>query len=129
MENKIEFILKIFNIPGKNTTQTYLNDIKIRLEKLSLKYKLEIISDNNDKLMGGALITFPYNYFENILNTVFKNEKIIEYNNIEETQYIFEDNISNIILIIYNVGNNYGNIGGLKQFEYWLAKQEINIQL
>jgi len=125
MENKIEFILKICNIPGKNIVQNYLNDVKIRLEKLSLNYKLQMLSDNNiDIFSGGAEITFPYNYFEKIFNTTVKDENIVEPSNLEENQPNFNNNIINIIFTIYNVGNNYGNIGGLKQFEYWLSNQE-----
>jgi len=125
MENKIEFILKICNIPGKNIAQNYLNDIKIRLDKLSLNYKLQMLTDNNsDSFSGGAEMTFPYNYFEKIFNATFKDENNIEPSNLEENQPNFSNDIINIIFTIYNVGNNYGNIGGLKQFEYWLSNKE-----
>jgi hypothetical protein len=84
-----------------------------------------MLTDNNsDSFSGGAEMTFPYNYFEKIFNATFKDENNIEPSNLEENQPNFSNDIINIIFTIYNVGNNYGNIGGLKQFEYWLSNKE-----
>jgi len=71
----IEFYLNILEISGKNITDTYVNDIRRHLDEKQLKYKFEIITDENfydtDKhTMYGGKTTFPYNYFKRAFDSI-----------------------------------------------------------
>ena len=84
--DNIEFYLNILEISGKNITDTYVNDIRRHLDEKQLKYKFEIITDENfydtDKhTMYGGKTTFPYNYFKRAFDSIqlpkTKNTKTI----------------------------------------------------
>ena len=73
--DNIEFYLNILEISGKNITDTYVNDIRRHLDEKQLKYKFEIITDENfydtDKhTMYGGKTTFPYNYFKRAFDSI-----------------------------------------------------------
>ena len=75
ISGNIEFYLNILEISGKNITDTYVNDIRRHLDEKQLKYKFEIITDENfydtDKhTMYGGKTTFPYNYFKRAFDSI-----------------------------------------------------------
>ena len=81
--NECRFILNILEISGKNIVNTYINNVKQRIEDHNLKYKIDIITDeqfytlSREQIMyGGSNSTFPYKHFESAFNKItntFKN--------------------------------------------------------
>ena len=81
------YLLKILEIPGKSVTQKYLAVLKDKLDKHDLKYSFNIVVDENqahsiqpinEQSGGGSGSTFPYNVFENTLDSIFmkRNEQL-----------------------------------------------------
>ena len=75
--NECRFILNILEISGKNIVNTYINDVKQRIEDHNLKYKIDIITDeqfytlSREQIMyGGSNSTFPYKHFESAFNKI-----------------------------------------------------------
>ena len=42
-ENSVNFYLNILEISGKQITNTYVNDLRVYMDKKGLKYKFEIV--------------------------------------------------------------------------------------
>lgn len=114
--DNIEFYLNILEISGKNITDTYVNDIRRHLDEKQLKYKFEIITDENfydtDKhTMYGGKTTFPYNYFKRAFDNIqlpkTKNTKTInQYDKVldKDTNNETPDNI-----VVENTDDNIKN--------------------
>jgi len=75
--NECRFILNILEISGKDIVNTYINDVKQRIEDYNLKYKIDIITDeqfytlSREQIMyGGSNSTFPYKHFESAFNKI-----------------------------------------------------------
>ena len=75
--NECRFILNILEISGKDIVNTYINDVKQRIEDHNLKYKIDIITDeqfytlSREQIMyGGSNSTFPYKHFESAFNKI-----------------------------------------------------------
>ena len=79
--NSQTYLLKILEIPGKSVTQQYIAVMKDKLDKLGLKYSINIVVDENlarkmpqinGQSGGGDGTTFPYNIFEGALDTILR---------------------------------------------------------
>lgn len=72
-QNNLTFYLNILEVPGKAIVNTYVNDIHLHLDKRGLKHTVDIITDEdfyvNNTITGGKN-TFPYNHFEEALNSM-----------------------------------------------------------
>jgi hypothetical protein len=78
MDNKIEFILRIFEVPGKHIAESYINEISEQMDRLELKYDFQIITETEefDNIMnGGSDSTYPYKQFEKVFDSVSSNFK------------------------------------------------------
>jgi len=78
-----QFILNILEISGKNIVNTYINDVKRRLEINNLKYKIEMITDDDfynlsqeQIIYGGGNTTFPYKHFESAFDKITNTFKM-----------------------------------------------------
>jgi len=74
-KNIIRFYLNILEVSGKQITNTYVNDLRVYMDKKGLKYKFEIITDEDFYIadrptMTGGKTTFPYSHFESAFNRV-----------------------------------------------------------
>jgi hypothetical protein len=103
-EKGINFYLNILEISGKQITNTYVNDLRIYMDKKGLKYKFEIVTDEefyiaDRRLMRGGNTTFPYRHFENTFNTI---GNMISFNS--------STNISSSASDLNIETKNYGNI-------------------
>lgn len=75
-----KYLLKILEIPGKSVTQKYIDVIKDKLDKLDLKYSLDIVLDENllhnvtntNGVQSGGASTFPYSSFESIIDNLIR---------------------------------------------------------
>jgi len=93
---KIEFVLNIQEVPGKNITENYLKDLTNRLnsivkQKPYIQYNFKIITESNFeyvKMMGGDgdanASTFPYNVFEGIFDRILR-KKTSDSSNVNST--------------------------------------------
>lgn len=72
-QNNLTFYLNILEVSGKAIVNTYVNDIHLHLDKRGLKHTVDIITDEdfyiNNTITGGKS-TFPYNHFEEALNSM-----------------------------------------------------------
>ena len=130
MSNKSEFVLKIYNIPGKNIVDEYITKTKKKLDDLSLNYKIQSITEKDNKFeydfkptnnASNNYNTFPFNYFEKFFYN--KNPKP-DSENLIKNEILINDsnNVNNVIITIFD--NEFdSSIGGLKQLEYWLRKR------
>ena len=81
--NSQTYLLKILEIPGKSVTQQYIAVMKDKLDKLGLKYSINIVVDENlvrnmpqinGQSGGGEGSTFPFNVFEGALDKILRRQ-------------------------------------------------------
>ena len=78
-----KYLLKILEIPGKSVTQKYIDLIKDNLDRLDLKYSLDIVLDENlihtinstNSVQSGGASTFPYSSFESVIDNLIRKEE------------------------------------------------------
>ena len=78
-----KYLLKILEIPGKSVTQKYIDIIKDNLDRLNLKYSLDIVLDENlihtinstNSVQSGGASTFPYSSFESVIDNLIRKEE------------------------------------------------------
>jgi hypothetical protein len=187
--NEIEFVFKIYDIANSHVSETYVTDISKRMDQLSLTYKFQLISEDDDELrmIGGSDSTYPYQYFESTFDklsgrfrgvvqapsttpksvsnnnrktlfdrlfSAFSNyglgenkmdgaeqetgllpkitpvdlEKAVAYETTKEGEpFVLPTTytgVSIIHLTVYDNSSVNGYVGGIKQFDSWLARKE-----
>lgn len=72
MTDKIEFVFRIYEIANKHIAETYVNDASNKMDQLSIKYKFQLINeeDGNKIMFGGSDSTYPYNLFESVFDGI-----------------------------------------------------------
>jgi hypothetical protein len=73
MPNNLEFVLKLYEVSGKNIVRTYIDDISKRLDLLAIKYEFRVINEDdshylNRNMFGGSDSTQPYNFLESFFD-------------------------------------------------------------
>ena len=74
-ENSIQFYLNILEISGKQVTNTYVKNLQKYMNDKGLKYKFEIVADEDffirhKHTTRGGNSTFPYKHFESAFDNV-----------------------------------------------------------
>lgn len=74
-ENSIKFYLNILEISGKQVVNTYVNNLQKYMDDKRIKYKFEIITDEDffvkhKHTTRGGNSTFPYKHFESAFDNV-----------------------------------------------------------
>lgn len=106
-KNILSFYLNVLEVSGKQITNTYVNDLRIYMDKKGLKYKFEIITDEDFYIadrpaMTGGKTTFPYSHFENAFNRV---GNMLSFDNANSSS-----NRSDTVLDLNIETKNYGDI-------------------
>lgn len=72
MTDKVEFVFRIYEIANKHIAETYVNDASNKMDQLSIKYKFQLINeeDGNKIMFGGSDSTYPYNLFESVFDGI-----------------------------------------------------------
>lgn len=96
-ENSIKFYLNILEISGKQVTNTYVNNLQKYMNDKGLKYKFEIIADEDffvkhKHTTRGGNSTFPYKHFESAFDNV---KNLISFNNNEPSNVYNQANAAN----------------------------------
>lgn len=101
-ENSIQFYLNILEISGKQVTNTYVNNLQKYMNDKGLKYKFEIVVDEDffirhKHTTRGGNSTFPYKHFESAFDNVknmisfdnsIKSDGITQTENIKPTEIV-----------------------------------------
>jgi len=106
-ENSVNFYLNILEISGKQITNTYVNDLRVYMDKKGLKYKFEIVTDedfyvSDKRTMRGGGTTFPYSHFENAFNGI---GNMLSFNNTELPSSSISSSVSDLDIETKNYGN------------------------
>lgn len=95
-DNSIQFYLNILEISGKQVTNTYVNNLQKYMNDKGLKYKFEIVADEDffirhKHTTRGGNSTFPYKHFESAFDNV---KNMISFDNYSKSDEITqtEDN-------------------------------------
>lgn len=72
MTDKVEFVFRIYEIANKHIAETYVNNASNKMDQLSIKYKFQLINeeDGNKIMFGGSDSTYPYNLFESVFDGI-----------------------------------------------------------
>lgn len=101
-ENSIQFYLNILEISGKQVTNTYVNNLQKYMNDKGLKYKFEIVTDEDffirhKHTTRGGNSTFPYKHFESAFDNVknmisfdnsIKSDEITQTEDIKPTEIV-----------------------------------------
>jgi len=97
MDNAVEFVFHIQEIPNRNLVGKFIDKIKTNLVGKGLvehkDYEIEIESDDlpiiqNEMMVGGATdSTFPYSIIEGLLDYIDNNVRVIKSENIQTDEY------------------------------------------